>query len=307
MTTSTSVSACVLTLVGVWLACVPAGAGPQAPAFDGGRAFEHLRQVLQFGPRPVGSPALDETRRYIKTQLVSAGVTVTEQAFQGDTPFGPIRMVNLVGTIPGSRSERLVLAGHYDTKLFKTFRFVGANDGGSSTAVLLELARVLKQRTNLFTIEILFLDGEEALVDWTGTDHTYGSRHYVSAARRQGTLDTLKALVLVDMIGDRDLRIRREQNSTPWLTDTIWAAARKLKLDDVFVSERVPIEDDHVPFLEAGIPAVDLIDLEYAPWHTADDTLDKVSARSMETVGRVLLESLPAIETRLAAPGRPKK
>jgi Zn-dependent M28 family amino/carboxypeptidase len=207
-------------------------------------------------------------------------------------------MVNVSTTIPGARKERLIIGGHYDTKLFREFRFVGANDGGSSSAFLLELARVLKTRANPFSIELVFFDGEEAVIDWKGTDHTYGSRHYVASARRAGTLTGIKAMILVDMIADRQLQIRREEASTPWLTDAIWASARKLK-QSAFVTEALRVEDDHVAFLEAGIPAVDIIDLDYPAWHTAADTLDQISARSLQTVGDVLLGALPAIEARL--------
>jgi Zn-dependent M28 family amino/carboxypeptidase len=269
------------------------------PAFDASRAFEHLRRLVAFGPRPAGSPALAEARRYLAGELARVGAAVTEQAFDAETPVGRLRMVNLVATIPGERRERLIVAGHYDTKRFAEFRFVGANDGGSSAAFLVELARVLKARRNPLTVELLFLDGEEATVEWSGTDHTYGSRHYVDAARRAGTLAQIRALILVDMIGDRRLAIRREEHSTPWLTDLIWASARRLKLDAHFLAESIRVEDDHVPFLTAGVPAVDIIDLEYAAWHTADDTLDQVGARSLQAVGDVLLDALPRIEARL--------
>ncbi len=178
------------------------------PKFDGGRAFEDLRQLVAIGPRPAGSPALDRTRAYIKKQLEAAGLTVQEQPFDAHTPLGPIHMINLRATLPGTTPGRgrLVIGGHYDTKLFREFPFVGASDGGSSAAFLLELARALKGRKNLIPIELLFLDGEEAVVDWTGTDHTYGSRYYVAEARRTGTVKDIRAFVLVDMIGDRELR-----------------------------------------------------------------------------------------------------
>jgi Zn-dependent M28 family amino/carboxypeptidase len=292
--------------VAIVSACVTPARAADPPAFDGGRAFEHLRAVVAFGPRPPGSAAADETRRYIRSQMADIGVPVADQAFEAKTPVGPVKMVNVRATIPGARPERIVLAGHYDTKLFRQFRFVGANDAGSSTAFLLEMARVLKARKNPWTIELLFLDGEEAFVDWyLGDDHTYGSRHYVKEAQRTGDLARIKALILVDMIGDRDLKIKRETNSTSWLTDVIWAAAKSLGHDSTFVPDRFAVEDDHMPFLNAGVPAVDIIDLEYDPyWHTADDTLDKVSARSMEVVGKVLTAALPKIESRLLGPGR---
>ena len=269
--------------------------------FDSNNAWEHLRQLVALGPRPAGSPAIDQSRKYIKDQLAAAGVAVTEQAWDDQTPTGPVHMVNLIATIPGTSRNRLVIGGHYDTKLFREFRFVGANDGGSSAAFLIEIARVLKARRNPLTIELLFLDGEEAVVEWAGNDHTYGSRHYVSEAKRTGTLASLKAFILVDMIGDRDLQIKRDLNSTPWLTDIVWAAAAKQQLTTYFRPERTQIEDDHLPFVEAGVPSVDIIDLDYPPWHTAADTLDAVGARSLQVVGDVLLAALPQIEARLSA------
>jgi glutaminyl-peptide cyclotransferase len=256
---------------------------------------------VAIGPRPAGSAAIEQSRKYMKDQLAAAGVSVTEQAWDDETPLGKVRMVNLIATIPGARKERLVVAGHYDTKLFRQFRFVGANDGASSAAFLLELARVLKSRRNPLTIELLLLDGEEAVIEWKGSDHTYGSRHYVDAGRKDGSLASVKAMILVDMIGDRDLQVRRDSNSTAWLTNTIWEAAQRQQLEGTFVSETTTIEDDHLPFLQAGIPAVDIIDLEYEPWHTAKDTLDAVSARSLQLVGDVMLAALPQIEARFSS------
>ena len=278
---------------------------PQAARFDSGRAWDHLRQLVALGPRPSGSPTIEQARKYIKDQLAAVGVAVVEQTWDQQTPIDKVRMVNLVATIPGARKDRIAITGHYDTKLFREFRFVGASDGGSSAAFLIELARVLKSRRNAATFEIVFLDGEEArMTDWHGTDNTYGSRHYVETARRDGSIATLKANVLVDMIGDRDLRLKRDTNSTRWLTDIVWDAARRLKLDAYFVPDSTQIEDDHLPFLAAGVPSVDIIDLEYDAWHTAKDTLDAVSARSLQIVGDVVLAALPQIEARVAAPSR---
>jgi glutaminyl-peptide cyclotransferase len=273
----------------------------QAPAagFDSGRAWEHLRQLVALGPRPAGSPAIDQARGYIKAQLAAAGVTVGEQTWEDRTPAGPIKMVNLIATIPGASKNRLIIGGHYDTKRFREIRFVGANDGGSSAAFLIELARVLKTRTNALTIELLFLDGEEAVVEWTGTDNTYGSRHYVAAARQDGSLATAKAFLLVDMIGDRDLQLTRETHSTPWLDGIIRSTANAQKLGSYFAGPPLALEDDHLPFLAAGVPSVDLIDFEFPAWHTAGDTLDAVSARSLQIVGDVLLAALPQIESKL--------
>ena len=285
-----------------------------APAFDSGRAWEHLRQLVAIGPRPAGSAALDQTRKYIKGQLAAAGVAVVEQAWDEQTPIGTVHMVNLLATIPGARppgarGDRIVISGHYDTKLFRDSRFVGANDGGSSAAFLLEMARVLKARRNALTVELLFLDGEEAFcLNWDecgrpgAPDNTYGSRHYVAAGKRSGTLAGIKAHILVDMVADRDLRLKRDLNSTPWLTDIVWAAAKARKLDTSFVPLTTQIEDDHIPFVQAGVPSVDVIDLEYDAWHTPGDTLDAVSARSLQIVGDVVLAALPQIEARAAKP-----
>jgi Zn-dependent M28 family amino/carboxypeptidase len=220
-------------------------------------------------------------------------------------------MVNLRVTLPATPAQsaasgaraaaRLVIGGHYDTKLFKEFTFVGANDGGSSAAFLIELGRALKSRANRVPIELLFLDGEEAVVDWQGQDHTYGSRYYVEAARKDGTLENIRAFILVDMIGDHDLVIKREGNSTPSLIEAIWSAAKRLNRRE-FVDEIYPVEDDHLEFLAAHVPSIDLIDLEYSTrsgevaWHTRHDTLENVAAGSLQAVGDVLLAALPALE-----------
>jgi glutaminyl-peptide cyclotransferase len=289
------------------LGCVHA-AQPSPPSFDGKRAFEDIRQLVAIGPRVAGTPGAQAARDYIRKQLQAAGLTVVEQPFEASTPLGRVKMVNLRATLPASgpdaaSNQRLIIGGHYDTKLFKDFTFVGANDGGSSAAFLIELARALKSRANRVPIELLFLDGEEAVGEWNGTDHTYGSRYYVEAARRDGTLKDIGAFVLVDMIGDRELVLKRETYSTPALVAAIWNAARTLNRPE-FSAESSAVEDDHLEFLAAGVPSVDLIDLEYPDgtfryWHTAADTIDKLSPDSLQTVGDVLLAALPALE-RLA-------
>jgi glutaminyl-peptide cyclotransferase len=279
--------------------CLTAAQNGSASKFDATRAFKHLQQLVAIGPRPAGSPGARKTREYITQQLSALGVAVEEQAFDASTPLGTVRMVNLRAMFPGSATgPRLIVAGHYDTKLFRDLTFVGANDGGSSAAFLIELARVIKQRPAALPIELLFFDGEEAVVEWQGDDNTYGSRHYVDAAQRDGTLKQIGALVLVDMIGDRDLRILRESQSTPWLTEIIWGRARALGRRQ-FVDESTTVSDDHVPFLAEGVPAVDIIDLDYPAWHTPEDTLDKTSAESLQAVGDVVVAALPEIEKRL--------
>jgi glutaminyl-peptide cyclotransferase len=277
--------------------------------FDGERALQHVRELVAIGPRVAGSEGARRTRAYIRREIEALGLRVEEQLFAALTPAGRVSMANVRTFLPGSTSgPRLVVAGHYDTKRFDDFTFVGANDGGSSTAFLVELARVLKARDNAVPIELLFLDGEEAVVEWAGEDNTYGSRHYVQAARQNGTLKDIGALVLVDMIGDRHLTIKREGNSTPWLTEIIWTAAKAAGRTE-FIDETTFLEDDHLRFLEAGVPAVDIIDFEYPDasnryWHTGEDTFDKVAAGSLQTVGDVLLKALPEIEKRVQSATR---
>jgi hypothetical protein len=282
----------------------------QAPAakFDGNRAYEDLRQQVAIGPRPAGSAALGQTRDYIKKQLVAAGLTPEEQPFDAQTPIGPIHMINIRATLPGPAGRRggarIVIGGHYDTKLSRDFPFVGASDGASSAAFLLEMARALKGRANALPIELLFLDGEEAVNwDWVNasTDHTYGSRYYVEQLKKAGTVKDVRAFILVDMIGDKSLDLHREGYSTGWLTEIIWSTAKRLKRPE-FHDDNFPVEDDHLEFLAAGIPAVDLIDQQtYPAWHTANDRLDQVAAGSLQAVGDVLLAALPAIEARLVS------
>jgi hypothetical protein len=281
------------------LACTAAQNTP-VPPFDGARALEHVKQLVAIGPRVAGSGGAERARAYIAKQMTMLGLQVREQAFMAKTPLGPVKMVNLRVALPGeAASGRLLLGGHYDTKMFQDAVFVGANDGGSSAAFLIEMARVLKDRKNALPIELVFFDGEEAVIEWhKDNDHTYGSQYYVDAARQNGTLKDIRALILVDMIGDRDLRILREPRSTRWLTDVIWAAAKRIKRPE-FVDQEFAVEDDHIPFLEAGVQAVDLIDLDYADWHRPSDTIDKLSAKSLQAVGDVLLAALPEIEKRL--------
>jgi glutaminyl-peptide cyclotransferase len=211
--------------------------------------------------------------------------------------------------LPGRRPDRILFIGHYDTKILKGQRFVGASDGGSSAAFLIEFARTLAakpQAQREFTYELVWLDGEEAIcLGWyeCGTaaspDNTYGSRYYVQAAEKAGALKSIRAVILVDMIIDRDLQFHRESDSTPWLKDIIWGTARSMAYERVFLDDEQAITDDHIPFLKAGIPAVDIIDLAYPYWHTPDDTLEHVSARGFQIVGDVLLAALPKIEDKL--------
>ena len=281
-----------------------AQAAAVAAKFDSSKAWDHLRAMVAIGERPSGSAAIRETRAYITRQIRAMNLVVEEQPFVGQTPKGPIEMVNLIVKLPGRRTDRILFTGHYDTKLLKGF--VGASDGASSAAFLIELARVLKDQPREFSYEFVWFDGEEAVVSWvTGVDSTYGSRYYVQAAKRAPTaINTIKAMILIDMIGDKNLTLRREQNSTGWLKDAIWGTAKKLGHGNVFMDEETPIEDDHLEFLKAGVPSVDIIDLDYPEWHNdaaCCDDLTKVSARSLQIVGDVLLAALPEITKRAIA------
>ncbi len=280
-----------------------AAAEQAAARFEGDRAWEHLKALVAIGPRPSGSTQIRQARAYITRQLSALGLSVQEQPFTADTPLGRVEMANLIVRLPGRRPERILFTGHYDTKLFRDQVFVGASDGGSSAAFLIELARVLSSRPLEYTTEVIWLDGEEAVLDWVtgGRDHTYGSRFYVQDAQKAKTIASIRAMVLVDMIGDRNLAIRRDGLSTPWLTDLIWTAARRIGHGGVFVDATTEIDDDHIPFIKAGVPSVDIIDLDYPEWHTAEDDLDHVSASSLQVVGDVVLAALPDLEQRLTS------
>jgi Zn-dependent M28 family amino/carboxypeptidase len=261
---------------------------------DGAAALRHVERLVAIGPRVAGSPAGARARAYIVGELKRYGLEPEVRAFEAETPHGRMRMANVVVRLPGRRPDVITLAGHYDTKLFTEFRFVGANDGGSSAALLIELARRLARAPREYTVWLVWFDGEEARGSWTATDSLYGSRHLAAELERARRLP--RALVLVDMIGDRDLGIRRDTYSTPWLTDILWASAARLGHGRHFLPEPLPVEDDHVPFLKAGVAAALLIDFDFPPWHTAEDTPDKVSARSLAVVGDVVLDALPSIE-----------
>jgi len=222
--------------------------------------MQYVKEIVGLGPRPIGSANHKKVVEYILAHLKHD--LVESDSFTITPPEGNFPVRNIIAKFPGTRDGVIIIASHYDTKRFREFRFVGANDGGSSTAFLLELARVLKGRKSPLTLELLFLDGEEAVLEWQGTDHTYGSRHYVEEAKRTHSLSSLKALVLIDMIGDRDLQLKRDHNSTVWMTDLFWDAARRQGLSTYFSSEMTQIEDDHLPFTEAGVPSVDIIDLD---------------------------------------------
>lgn len=273
-------------------------------AFDGERALEHVRRLVALGPRPVGSPAHDRARQYIIEQLRALNLDIVRDDFTAQTPLGPIPMTNIIAPIAGQSDDLIIIGGHYDTKLFTEFTFVGANDGGSSTGALLELARVLTSdgQRPPHEIWIVFFDGEEALVRWEPPrDALYGSWHLAEQWEREGILSRIRAFILLDMIGDRHLTIRRETGySAPWLITLIWDTAARLGYDEYFTEGTLAVQDDHLPFARKGVPSVDLItDFATGPfapyWHTAEDTLDKLSPRSLKAVGDVVLQAVASL------------
>ena len=273
----------------------------QAADFDGQRAMEDVKRAVAFGPRPAGSEASRHMQEWIVRELKAQGWEVVEDRFTARTPAGEVAMANLIAKKSGLTGRTVAVTGHTDTKRFP-FRFVGANDGGSSTAVLLELARCLKGRNFRNDIWLVFFDGEEAVRDWSQTDSLYGSRHLADRMDSDGSLSRLLALINVDMIGDRDLHILDEDASSPSLRIKLHDAAEKLGYLKHVGEQPWAVEDDHVPFLRKGVNAIDLIDFDYGPnnsyWHTAEDTLDKLSAGSLKITGSLVVEMLRRLEPR---------
>ena len=258
--------------------------------FSGERAFTHVQRLVDFGPRPAGSTAIEKSRDYIQDQLRRSGWQVTRQTFSDDTPRGKIHFVNLLAQFSGQGNAwppLFLLCSHYDTKMFETIRFVGANDGGSSTGLLLELARVIGQHPNLARkIELMFFDGEEAVEQFSRADGLYGSRYF--ARQLQGTRQ-FRGGLLFDMVGDRSLGITLPADSPAEMARDIFAAAEAVKLRSYFTYLGRELIDDHVPLNAIGIPTLDIIDFDFPWWHTADDTMNKISAQSLQTVGSVAL------------------
>lgn len=257
--------------------------------FSGEKALAHVQRLVDFGPRPPGSEAIEKSRGYIENQLRLSGWQVTRQAFTDDTPRGKVRFVNLIARFPaqGSGGPSFLLCSHYDTKTFDSFRFVGANDGGSSTGLLLELSRMLGQHPNLAAkIELAFFDGEEAYEHFSEKDGLYGSRYF---ARQLGTggARQFRGGILFDMVGDRSLTITLPPDSPAEMARDIFASAEALKLRSYFTYLGRELIDDHTPLNAIGIPTIDVIDFDFAWWHTADDTMDKLNPKSLQIVGSV--------------------
>ena len=268
--------------------------------FDGKLSFDHVAKQVGFGPRPSGSQAIAQTQDYILSQLKSDGCTTEVDAFNADTPIGRLPMKNILVKIPGDEASIILLGTHYDSLLRNDITFVGANDSASSTAVMLELARLLCGKHGKHAVWIAFFDGEEAMKAWSETDSRYGSRQMAARFAASGDISKIKAFLLADMVGSRSLHFARESSSTESLVDLMWATAAKLGYSDVFVNTSNGAQDDHDSFLKRKVPSMDVIDfdrLQDVPfWHTAEDTLDKISARSLAITGHVFLETVKELQ-----------
>jgi glutaminyl-peptide cyclotransferase len=273
------------------------------PTFRGSIAFANAKKAVSYGERPSGSEAISQMREWIISELRPLKGQLSPDSFTGQTPTGSVPMVNIVYKFPGASGRAIVITGHYDTKRIPMMHFVGANDGGSSTGFLLEFARAVSSMKHRDDIYVVFLDGEEAVATWSDVDSRYGSRHLAAKWLSDGQLSRIKALINVDMIGDKDLDVLNDSNSSQTLRDQVKQVAARLGYGKYFRSEGGGIDDDHIPFVNAGVNAIDLIDFDFGPgnsyWHTAQDTTDKLDAHSFQVVGDVVLElvkKLDAIE-----------
>jgi glutaminyl-peptide cyclotransferase len=277
----------------------PADNGP-LPAFDADRAMQYVKDIVRFGPRPLGSANHKKVEEYIKSHL--NGDQVEDDAFTADTNLGKFPVHNIVAKFPGNRDGIIIFASHYDTNYpLRNTSYVGANDGASSSALLLEIANQLRGKPrDGYSVWLVWDDAEEAMkpdteVDFM-SDSLYGITHLAEKWQADGTLKKVKAFMLADMIGDADLNIDRESNSAPWLQNLIYEAATRLGYQSHFFARTLPMDDDHIPFVKRGVPSIDLIDFTYGYnnvfWHTTQDTVDKLSPQSLKIVGMVMLESV---------------
>jgi glutaminyl-peptide cyclotransferase len=280
-----------------------APAADKTGGFDGKRAYDQVAKQVGFGPRPPGSAAIAKLQEYLETELKSYGCSVEVDSFSADTPDGRVPMKNILVKIPGEKQGIILLGTHYDTK--KMANFVGADDAGSSTGLMLEMARILcKQPPEKYAVWIAFFDAEEAFnLEWHDPDNTYGSRQMAAKLAQSGDLPKVKAFILADIVGGRTPHFRREGGSTKWLADLVWATAAKLGYSHVFVNEPVgAIDDDHQSFTKRNVPSVDVIDLDAAQdvpyWHTTQDTLDKISPKTLAIAGHTILESVKELQKK---------
>jgi Zn-dependent M28 family amino/carboxypeptidase len=272
------------------------------PHIDSKRAFEYTREVTAFGARYIGSENHKKLERYILDHL--KGDQVEDDAFTADTVEGKFPVRNIIAKFPGTKDGIIVILGHYDTNYpLRNTGYVGANDGGSSTAILLEFANQFRgKKRDGYSVWLVWSDGEEAVQHWSDTDSDYGSRHLAEKWEHDGTLKKIKALMVMDMIGDADLNIERDTNSDPKLLDLIYAAAEREGYQSHFYARQGPFEDDHLPFAKRGVSVADVIDLDYGYnnvfHHTPQDTMDKLSPKSIEIVGDTILETVHMLDQR---------
>ena len=277
------------------------------PQIDAKRAFEYTREVTAFGARYMGSENHKKLEHYILDRLKEAHLNadqVEDDAFTADTVEGKFPVRNIIAKFPGKKDGIIAILGHYDTNYpLRNTGYVGANDGGSSTAILLEFANQLRGKTrDGYSVWLVWTDGEEAVRHWSDTDSLYGTRHLAEKWEKDGTLRKIKALMVMDMIADADLDIQRDTNSTPWLLDLIYQAAQRGGYQSHFYALQGPMEDDHIPFVRRGVPSADVIDLDYGYnnvfHHTPQDTMDKLSPKSLEIVGNTILETIRLLDQR---------
>jgi len=271
------------------------------PDINGNHVMQYVKEVVAIGSRPVGSPGHAKVEQYVLSKL--KGVEVEQDKFIAQTPVGKFPINNIIAKFPGRKDGIIVVAGHYDTNYPLPKAYVGANDGGSSTALLLALADQFRgKERDGYTVWLVWTDGEEAFVKWTETDSVYGTRHLAHKWQQDGTAKKIRAFILVDMIGDADLDIQKETNSTPWLSELVYQAATNLGYQSHFYEIPAAIEDDHLPMLKIGVPSVDIIDLDYGYnnvyHHTVQDTIDKLSPQSLAISGDVVLETIRLLDAR---------
>jgi glutaminyl-peptide cyclotransferase len=272
-----------------------------AADFSGLSALEFTRKAVAFGQRPPGSVANQKLQAYIESQLKPLHCQTSFDAFTAQTPAGAVSMRSIIAKFPGQSGRAIVITGHFDTKPMPGRVFVGANDGGASTGFLLELARVVNSMSHADDIYLVFFDGEEAFGEWSDANGIYGSRHLADKWSSDGMLAHIKALINVDMIGDKDLGILEDTNSSRSLLRLVWQTANDLGYGKYFLDSATPMEDDHMPFVRKGVNALDLIDFDYGPnnvyWHDEKDTMDKISAHSLEVVGNVVVAVLRKLQS----------
>lgn len=267
--------------------------------FDGKRAYALVAKQVGFGPHPSGSPAIAKLQDFLQSELKSYGCTVDTDSFTADTPVGRLPMKNIVAKIPGEKPGIILLGTHYDT-LLTVPNFVGADDGGSSTALMLELARLLCPKREKYAVWIAFFDGEEAMKQWSDTDSRYGSRQMAAKLAMSGDLKKVKAFLLADIVGGRNAQLKRETSSTADLINVFWNMAHKLGYTSLFLDTTTEAQDDHDAFLDRHVPSLDVIGdfINNGYWHTPEDNLDKISAKTLAEVGHVFLESINVLQSR---------